>query len=145
MTNFDVNKNKKLFLSPNQVFKRGNNKLIFSSFHKKIKRAVTDSGITIEFDESRPGLANLLNIYSALSGESIKDIENKFKGRMYSDFKEDLAEIVVESLSPIQTKYNELINDKSYLGDILSKGSERASQIAYKTIRKVYKKSGLIQ
>ena len=85
------------------------------------------------------------NIYSALSGESIKDIESKFKGKMYSDFKEDLAEVVIESLSPIQARYNELINDKSYLSDILSKGAEKASQIAYKTIQKVYKKSGLIQ
>ena len=64
---------------------------------------------------------------------------------MYSDFKGDLSEIVVESLSPIQAKYNKLINDKSYLSDILSKGAEKASQIAFKTIRKVYKKSGLIQ
>ena len=112
---------------------------------KKIKRAVTDSGTAIEFDENRPGLANLLNIYSALSGESIKDIESKFEGKMYSDFKEDLAEVVIESLTPIQAKYNELINDKAYLGDILFKGSKRASEIAFKTIRKVYKKSGLIQ
>ena len=80
-----------------------------------------------------------------LSEESIKDIESKFEGKMYSDFKEDLTELVVESLSQIQAKYDELINDKAYLRDILYKGSERASQIAYKTIRKAYKKSGLIQ
>ncbi len=112
---------------------------------KKIKRAVTDSGSTIEYDENRPGLANLLNIYSSLSGESIKDTETKFEGKMYSEFKEDLAEAVVETLTPIQTKYNELINDKSHLEQILSDGAERASDRAYKTVRKVYKKSGLIQ
>jgi len=112
---------------------------------KKIKRAVTDSGSIIEYDESRPGLANLLNIYSALSGESIKEIEAKFEGKMYSDFKENLAEVVVESLAPIQAKYNELINDKAYLTEVLSEGAEKASRIASKTIRKVYKKSGLVQ
>ena len=112
---------------------------------KKIKRAVTDSGSTIEYDENRPGLANLLNIYSSLSGESIKEIETRFEGKMYSEFKEDLAEVIVESLIPIQAKYNKLINDKSHLEQILSNGSERASKIAYKTIRKVYKKSGLVQ
>ena len=112
---------------------------------KKIKRAVTDSGTTIQYDENRPGLANLLNIYSALSGDSIKDIETKFEGKMYSDFKKNLSEIVVESLTPIQTKYNELINDKAYLTEVLSEGAEKASRIAFKTIRKVYKKSGLVQ
>ena len=112
---------------------------------KKIKRAVTDSGSTIQYDEDQPGLANLLNIYSALSGDSIKDIESKFEGKMYSEFKKDLAEIVVESLNPIQNKYNELINDKAYLTEVLSEGAEKASRIAFKTIRKVYKKSGLIQ
>ena len=112
---------------------------------KKIKRAVTDSGNTIGYDESRPGLANLLNIYSALSGESVKNIEAEFEGKMYSDFKQDLAEVVVESLAPIQIKYNELINDKAYLAEVLSEGTEKASKIAFKTIRKVYKKSGLVQ
>ena len=112
---------------------------------KKIKRAVTDSGSTIQYDEDRTGLANLLNIYSALSGDSIKDIESKFEGKMYSEFKKDLAEVVVESLNPIQNKYNELINDKAYLTEVLSEGAEKASRIAFKTIRKVYKKSGLIQ
>ena len=112
---------------------------------KKIKRAVTDSGSSIEYDENRPGLANLLNIYSALSGDSIKDVEAQFEGKMYSEFKQDLAEVVVESLAPIQTKYNEIINDKAYLTEVLSEGAEKASRIAYKTIRKVYKKSGLVQ
>ena len=112
---------------------------------KKIKRAVTDSGNIIQYDENQPGLANLLNIYSALSGDSIKDIESRFEGKMYSEFKKDLAEVVVESLSPIQNKYNELINDKAYLTEVLSEGAEKASRIAFKTIRKVYKKSGLIQ
>ena len=64
---------------------------------------------------------------------------------MYSDFKQDLAEVVVESLAPIQAKYNELINDKVYLAEVLSEGAEKASKIAFKTIRKVYKKSGLVQ
>ena len=112
---------------------------------KKIKRAVTDSGSTIEYDENRPGLANLLNIYSSLSGDSIKDIEANFEGKMYSEFKQDLAEVVVESLTPIQNKYNELINDKAYLTEVLSEGAEKASRTAFKTIRKVYKKSGLVQ
>ena len=112
---------------------------------KKIKRAVTDSGSTIEYDQNRPGLANLINIYSALSGDSIIDIEDKFKGKMYSGFKKELAEVVVESLAPIQSRYNELIGNKDYLVEVLSEGAEKASRIAFRTIRKVYKKSGLVQ
>ena len=112
---------------------------------KKIKRAVTDSGNTIQYDDNRPGLANLLNIYSALSGDSIKDIETRFEGKMYSEFKQGLAEVVVESLAPIQAKYNELINDKAYLTEVLSEGAEKASYLARKTLSKVYRKIGLIK
>ena len=112
---------------------------------KKIKRAVTDSGTDIIFDESRVGLANLLTIYSIASGESISKIENNYKGKMYSDFKNDLGDIVVDFLEPIQKEYKLLMNDKKYIQDILKHGAEKASFKAYKTLDKVYRKIGLLK
>jgi len=112
---------------------------------KKIKRAVTDSGSDIIFDEKRVGLANLLTIYSIASGDSISKIENNYKGKMYSDFKNDLGDIVVDFLDPIQKEYKLLMNDKKYIQDILKRGAEKASFKAYKTLDKVYRKIGLLK
>ena len=83
-----------------------------SIIKKKIKRAVTDSGSEIVFDEKRSGLANLITIYSIATGDSISKIENDYQGKMYSDFKNDLADIVIEFLAPIQTEYSLLMKDK---------------------------------
>ena len=116
-----------------------------SVIRKKIKRAVTDSGTDIIFDEKRVGLANLLTIYSIVSGDSISKIENNYKGKMYSDFKNDLGDIVVDFLDPIQKEYKLLMNDKKYIQDILKRGAEKASFKAYKTLDKVYRKIGLLK
>jgi len=116
-----------------------------SVIRKKIKRAVTDSGTDIIFDEKRLGLANLLTIYSIATGNSISKIENNYKGKMYSDFKNDLGDIVVDFLAPIQTEYNLLMNDKGYIQDILKLGAEKATFKAYKTLDKVYRKIGLLK
>ena len=116
-----------------------------SVIRKKIKRAVTDSGSDIIFDKKRVGLANLLTIYSIASGDSISKIENNYKGKMYSDFKNDLGDIVVDFLDPIQKEYKLLMNDKKYIQDILKRGAEKATFKAYKTLDKVYRKIGLLK
>jgi len=112
---------------------------------RKIKRAVTDSGSEIVFSDDKPGLKNLITIYSSYSGISPKDIEKQYAGKMYSDFKEDLGQLISESLRPIRTKYNEIISDKDYLNKVLSEGAEKASYLARKTLSKVYRKIGLIK
>ncbi len=111
---------------------------------KKISRAVTDSGKDIVFDEKRAGLYNLLNIYQIFSKESLEVIEKKFAGRGYGDFKKDLANLIIESLSPIQEKYAKLIADKSYLDQVLKEGREAVAPIAEQTLQDVKKKIGLI-
>ena len=112
---------------------------------KKIKRAVTDSNTDIKYDKSRPGLYNLINIYSAYSGQKPSDIENMYIGKMYSDFKNDLAEIIIESLQPIQKEYSKIFNDKEYLDKLLLDGANKARYVASKTLTKVYRKIGLVK
>ena len=111
---------------------------------KKIKRAVTDSGSVVKYDESQPGISNLVNMYAMLSGEDIASVEKNFAGKLYSDFKECLGELMVEYLMPIQQKYNEIIKDKSYLETVLANGAESAFYRARKTMSKVYRKVGFI-
>ena len=109
----------------------------------KIKRAVTDSIGTIKYDkENRKGISNLLTIYSALSNMSIEDIEKKYEGVGYKEFKEDLAEIVGDTLKTIQDKYNEIINSKE-LDNILNEGRDYALYLSNKKMSKVYKRIGL--
>ncbi|HHT55297.1 MAG TPA: tryptophan--tRNA ligase [Acholeplasma sp.] len=109
----------------------------------KIKSAVTDSDNLVKFDkENKPGISNLLTIFSALTNISIKDLEEKYKDSNYGTFKSDLANVVVDELSPIQNKYNEIINSKE-LDDILDKGRDRAKLIARRKLDKVYHKVGL--
>lgn len=111
---------------------------------KKIKRAVTDSNTEIMYDEKRPGLANLLTIYSILTEKGMEEIETHFTGKMYSHLKAELTELITESLSPLQNEYNRIIKDKVYLNSILKSGQEKASHRARKTLSKVYRKIGLI-
>ena len=111
---------------------------------KKIKRAVTDSGKDIVYDESRPGLANLISIYAKLSDNSIENVVNQFQGKMYSSFKSDLGDLVVETLRPIQKKYFELMDDRAYLDSILKHGAQKSFFLARKTLSKVYRKIGFL-
>lgn len=109
----------------------------------KIRSAVTDSDSKIKFDEkNKPGISNLLMIYAALTDRSIKDIEDQYIGSTYQAFKEDLANIVYDTLKPIQEKFNEILKSKE-LDEILDKGREKASYIARRKMSKVYKKIGL--
>lgn len=112
---------------------------------KKISKAVTDSEKGIVFDPKRKGLFNLLTIYQLLSeSRTSTEIETKFAGKGYGDFKKALAELIIEKLAPIQEKYHKLIADKSYLDKILAEGKTKASQIAEKTLKDVKKKVGFI-
>ena len=111
---------------------------------KKFKRAVTDSDNRIVFSEDKPGISNLLSIYSAFSGESIESAENRFEGKGYGDFKIAVGEAVTDALRPVQEKYATFMADKSELERIMKEGAEKASRIAFRTLRKVKKKIGFV-
>ncbi|AUD65679.1 tryptophan--tRNA ligase [Tenericutes bacterium MZ-XQ] len=109
----------------------------------KIRSAVTDSDTTIKYDlKNKAGISNLLQIYASLTDLSIKDIELKYKDSSYKEFKENLADIVADTLKPIQERYHEIINSP-YLDEVLDQGRQRASEIARKKMFKVYKRIGL--
>ena len=112
---------------------------------KKISRAVTDSGSKISYSKDKPGLSNLIDIYSSLTGKSIKSIEMEYDGKMYSDFKNDLSDLTISTLEPIRQEYSKIFNDKTYLEEILKNGSEKCSYLARKTISKVYRKVGFVK
>ena len=110
---------------------------------KKIKSAVTDSVGTVAYDPAnRPGISNLLTIYSIFSGEKVEEIVSRYEGKGYGEFKQDLAEVVIKALQPLQERYNELINSDE-LDDILDEGREKAEAQANKMLRKAKKAMGL--
>jgi tryptophanyl-tRNA synthetase len=111
---------------------------------RKIRRAVTDSGAEVKGGPDKPALTNLLDIYAALSGESTAAIEARYEGKGYADFKDDLAEVVVGALAPIQARIRELEADKSYTLDVLETGAGRAEAIAGRTLAKVRERVGLV-
>ena len=112
---------------------------------KKLKRAVTDSGKRILFDpEKRIGVANLINLYSGLTGLEISAIESHFDGKMYSDLKNELSELIIDALKSIQNEYQKLMGDRTFLNSIMENGRKKANKIANKTLRKVYKKIGFL-
>jgi len=110
----------------------------------KIMRATTDSRREIRFDESRPGIFNLLTIYHLFSGQSQKEIEAQFEGKGYNDFKKALAEVVIEGLSPLQERYKELTADPTRIDSILADGAARARPTAEKVLAEVKKRVGLL-
>ncbi len=112
---------------------------------KKIKRAVTDSDACVKRGEGKAGVENLMNIYSASTGKSLDEIERIFDGKGYGEFKEAVAEAVVEVLRPIQEKYSDLMANKDYLEKVYRDGAERARYTARKTVSKVYRKVGFVQ
>lgn len=111
---------------------------------RKFKRAVTDSDSLIAFREDKPGISNLLSIYSAFKGINIEDAEKLFANMGYGDFKVKVGEAVTEVIEPIRNKKNELLKNKDYLDEVLKSGAEKAERIAYRTLSKVYKKVGLV-
>ena len=111
----------------------------------KIKKAVTDSGKEVSFNESeKPAISNLITIYHMLSGKEIKNIEAEYDGKSYVDFKNDLAEVVVEFLKPFQAKRKEFEDNPKMVLDILEKSEEEARSLAGKTINEVKEKMGLM-
>jgi tryptophanyl-tRNA synthetase len=110
---------------------------------QKIARATTDSLRLVAFDEERPGINNLLNIYQALTGQSRQEIEAEFAGKGYGDFKAALTERIVETLAPIQQRYYELINDLPTLEAILKQGADEVRPIAAKTLGHIKEVVGL--
>lgn len=113
---------------------------------KKIKSAVTDSGREIVFrdGDEKAGIRNLLTIYSVLAEVSVADLENRYVGKGYGDFKSDLADLVVETLRPVKIKHDDLLKNKDYLMDVLKQGSDNAQKLAWKTLTKVNRKIGLV-
>ena len=114
---------------------------------RKFKRAVTDSDTErcVRYDpETKPGVANLMSIYAAVTGKSFEEIEREFEGRGYGAFKPAVGEAVIETLRPIREEAQKIMKDKSYLSELCRDGAERASHIAERTLRKVCKKVGLV-
>ncbi len=112
---------------------------------RKFKRAVTDSEGKICFDPvGQPGVSNLLTIYSAFSGKSVEDCVAELQGLGYGALKERTAEATIAALEPIQKEHHRLLQDKSYLDEVLKTGAEKAERIAQKTLAKVYRKVGLL-
>ena len=112
---------------------------------RKFKRAVTDSDNEIRIGEDKPGITNLITIYACSKGISVEHAVKELQGLSYAALKEAVGVSVVDLLSPIKARYDELIKDKDGLLAIAKAGQEQASSIARKTLRKVYKKVGLVQ
>ncbi len=111
---------------------------------KKIMSAVTDPGKQIKYDEiQKPGVSNLLTVYSLFSGKTIKELEKKFKNANYEKFKKSLAELLIDSLEPFRRKRKELLAREVYVKEILEQGRKRAQIIAQSTIQEVRQKMGL--
>ena len=110
---------------------------------KKIRSAVTDSGSEVRFDvEEKPGVSNLLTIFSALTGTAITDLEETYAGRGYGDLKKDLAEVVVDFVTPFRDRTLELLADQTHLLQVLEQGRRSASEVAEATLRDVYQRVG---
>ncbi len=112
---------------------------------RKFKRAVTDSDSFVKYDtENKPGISNLMTIYSAVTNKTIQEIETEFEGKGYGDFKIAVGEAVSNVVEPIRLEKNRLLSDKGYLEKVLFEGCQKAQYLANKTISKVYKKVGLV-
>ncbi len=112
---------------------------------RKFKKAVTDSEASVRFDPAnKPGVSNLMQIYSAATGRSFEAIESEFAGHGYGDFKAAVGEAVVELLRPIREETERILADKAYLQGVYRDGAEKASRVANRTLGKVYKKVGFI-
>lgn len=112
---------------------------------KKIRSAVTDSGGEIRFDEeNKPGVSNLLTIYSAITGQQIADIEKEYEGQQYGGFKVALAELVADFVGPFGQRTNELLDDRGELDRILASGADKARTVAAETLDRVFDRLGFV-
>lgn len=114
------------------------------AIRRKIQRAVTDTLGIVRNSEEQPGIKNLISIYSAVTGVKAEDVEKKYKGIGYAAFKQDVADVLIGELEPIQKKCREYLMNKDYLQKIYKEGAEKAGRTAYKTLRKMQKKIGFI-
>ena len=112
---------------------------------RKFKRAVTDSEGTVCAGNEKPGVTNLMSIYSAFTGKDFAAIEKEFDGKGYGDFKLAVADSVINVFAPIQAEAKRILADKAYSDGVLHDGAEKAAFIANKTVRKVYKKVGFVE
>ena len=112
---------------------------------KKIKSAVTDTGTEVRFDpEKKPGVSNLLTIFSTLTGKGIDELEAAYQGKMYGHLKQDLAEVMVDFVTPLRDRTNELMADPAELDRLLARGAGRAREIAAVTMAQVYDRTGFL-
>jgi tryptophanyl-tRNA synthetase len=112
---------------------------------KKIRSAVTDSGSEIRFDlEEKPGVSNLLTIYSSLTATSIQDLEEQYAGKGYGELKKDLADVVVDFVTPFRDRTLELLDDQSHLIQVLEQGRRQAQEVAQATLADVYQRVGFV-
>jgi tryptophanyl-tRNA synthetase len=109
---------------------------------RKIKRAVTDSDGQIRYSEDKPGVSNLMSIYSAVTGLSFSDIEKEFEGLGYGALKARVADALCEELAPLQKEYARIRADKAYLNQVIESGARQAGANAKRMLRKVYRKIG---
>lgn len=112
---------------------------------KKLKKAVTDSGSEITYDEEKPGIKNLIDIQSAITGKTPSEIVAHYAGKQYGHLKVDSAEIVASAVGPIRTQADQFLNDRGYLDSILKRGAEIARERAQKTLSKVYDRVGFVR
>lgn len=113
------------------------------TIRSKVMRATTDSLREVCFDENRPGIYNLLVIYELFTGLSRPDIEVRFEGKGYADFKQELGEVIVEGLRPLQSRYRELTAEPTYIDSLLAEGASRVRPLAEKTLAVVKSKVGV--
>ena len=112
---------------------------------KKFKKATTDSETEIRYDlENKPGVSNLLTIYSVISGKTIAEVEAHFEGKMYGHLKVELGELVAEYLAPMQARFYQIREDETYLKQVLSQGAEQAREQAQKTLKEVHEAIGFV-
>ena len=111
---------------------------------RKFKRAVTDSDACVRMSDDKPGISNLITIYSAVTGKTADEVEKEFEGKGYGDFKLAVGEAVADTLNPIKAKYDEIIKDKKALEKLYKEGAEKAEYVARKTYFKAMKKVGFV-
>lgn len=111
---------------------------------RKFKRAVTDSDACVRVSEDKPGISNLIAIYSAVTGKTAEEVEREFDGKGYGEFKLAVGEAVADELAPIKANYDRIIADKSTLEALYRKGAEAAERVARKTYLKAMKKVGFV-
>ena len=112
---------------------------------RKFNRAVTDSDTEIRYSDDKPGIKNLIDIYSSVTGKTVEEVEKEFDGKGYGDFKLAVGEAVADKLKPLQDRFYELQKDKAYIDKVVKENDEKAAYFANKTLRKVKKKVGLVE